>query len=114
MSALEGGYRIQGKIVSAFARSVAAHVGALSEPNFQVISPLLISLPISLQFLSLSSHRVPRMLIQASQCYKLIHTLHPGPCSHRNTQPSDVVINIVESKMLREISKVPQKGNKGS
>ncbi len=36
VSALEGGYRIQGKIVSAFARSVAAHVRALSEPNFQV------------------------------------------------------------------------------
>ena len=36
MSALEGGYRIQGKIVSAFSRSVAAHVRALSEPNLQV------------------------------------------------------------------------------
>ena len=45
VSALEGGYRIQGKIVSAFARSVAAHVRALSEPNFQVINPT--SLPIS-------------------------------------------------------------------
>ena len=30
VSALEGGYRIQGGIVSAFARSVAAHVRALS------------------------------------------------------------------------------------
>ena len=36
VSALEGGYRIQGKIVSAFSRSVAAHVRALCEPNFQV------------------------------------------------------------------------------
>jgi acetoin utilization deacetylase AcuC-like enzyme len=36
VSALEGGYRIQGKIVSAFARSVAAHVRALMEPNYQV------------------------------------------------------------------------------
>lgn len=33
VSALEGGYRIQGGIVSAFARSVAAHVQALSAPN---------------------------------------------------------------------------------
>ena len=30
VSALEGGYRIQGGVVSAFARSVAAHVRALS------------------------------------------------------------------------------------
>ena len=35
VSALEGGYRIQGKIVSAFSRSVAAHVRALCEANFQ-------------------------------------------------------------------------------
>lgn len=33
VSALEGGYRIQGGVVSAFARSVAAHVHALSAPN---------------------------------------------------------------------------------
>ena len=46
VSALEGGYRIQGKIVSAFARSVAAHVRALSEPNLQV-SPHQFLLPIS-------------------------------------------------------------------
>ncbi len=39
VSALEGGYRIQGKIVSAFSRSVAAHVRALSEPNLQVSCP---------------------------------------------------------------------------
>ena len=36
VSALEGGYRIQGGVVSAFARSVAAHVRALSEVNNQV------------------------------------------------------------------------------
>ncbi|KAI8112161.1 hypothetical protein M9434_003485 [Picochlorum sp. BPE23] len=35
VSVLEGGYRIQGNVVSAFARSVAAHVRALAEPNFQ-------------------------------------------------------------------------------
>ncbi len=39
VSVLEGGYRIQGKIVSAFARSVAAHVRALLEPNLQVLAP---------------------------------------------------------------------------
>lgn len=33
VSALEGGYRIQGGIVSAFARSVASHVRALSAPS---------------------------------------------------------------------------------
>ena len=33
VSALEGGYRIQGGIVSAFARSVASHVRALSSPS---------------------------------------------------------------------------------
>lgn len=33
VSVLEGGYRIQGGPVSAFARSVAAHVRALSEPH---------------------------------------------------------------------------------
>lgn len=33
VSALEGGYRIQGGVVSAFARSVAAHVRALSASN---------------------------------------------------------------------------------
>lgn len=36
VSALEGGYRIQGGIVSAFSRSVAAHVRALNEVNTQV------------------------------------------------------------------------------
>lgn len=35
VSVLEGGYRIHGNIVSAFARSVAAHVRALAEPNLQ-------------------------------------------------------------------------------
>ena len=39
VSALEGGYRIQGGIVSAFARSVAAHMGALAEPNAQAWDP---------------------------------------------------------------------------
>lgn len=29
VSVLEGGYKIQGRVVSAFGRSVAAHVGAL-------------------------------------------------------------------------------------
>ena len=33
VSALEGGYRIQGGVVSAFARSVAGHVRALSAPT---------------------------------------------------------------------------------
>ena len=33
VSALEGGYRTQGGIVSAFARSVASHVRALSAPS---------------------------------------------------------------------------------
>ena len=36
VSALEGGYRIQGGIVSAFSRSVAAHVKALAEGHNQV------------------------------------------------------------------------------
>lgn len=36
MSVLEGGYNINGGIVSAFARSVAAHVRALAEPHSQV------------------------------------------------------------------------------
>ena len=36
VSALEGGYRIQGRIVSAFGRSVAAHVRALAEPGTAV------------------------------------------------------------------------------
>ena len=35
VSVLEGGYRIQGACVSAFARSVAAHVRALQEANHQ-------------------------------------------------------------------------------
>jgi len=33
VSALEGGYRIQGGVVSAFARSVASHVRALTAPT---------------------------------------------------------------------------------
>ena len=33
VSALEGGYRVQGGVVSAFARSVASHVRALSGPS---------------------------------------------------------------------------------
>ncbi|KAK3268687.1 hypothetical protein CYMTET_22822, partial [Cymbomonas tetramitiformis] len=33
VSVLEGGYRVQGGVVSAFARSVAAHVRALAEPS---------------------------------------------------------------------------------
>ena len=39
VSVLEGGYRIQGNVVSAFARSVAAHVRALAEPNLQAWDP---------------------------------------------------------------------------
>ncbi|KAL4431738.1 hypothetical protein ABPG77_002954 [Micractinium sp. CCAP 211/92] len=39
VSCLEGGYRIQGGLVSAFARSVAAHVKALMEPNARVWDP---------------------------------------------------------------------------
>lgn len=39
VSVLEGGYRIQGRVVSAFARSVAAHVRALAEPNGQTWDP---------------------------------------------------------------------------
>jgi acetoin utilization deacetylase AcuC-like enzyme len=35
VSVLEGGYRIQGGLVSPFARSVAAHVRALAEANFK-------------------------------------------------------------------------------
>ncbi|KAH7624757.1 hypothetical protein Ndes2526B_g00126 [Nannochloris sp. 'desiccata'] len=35
ISVLEGGYKIQGQVVSAFARSVAAHVKAMAEPNGQ-------------------------------------------------------------------------------
>jgi len=39
VSALEGGYKIQGQVVSAFARSVAAHVKAMAEPNGQEWDP---------------------------------------------------------------------------
>ena len=39
VSVLEGGYRIHGGIVSAFARSVAAHVRALAEPHGQRYDP---------------------------------------------------------------------------
>jgi acetoin utilization deacetylase AcuC-like enzyme len=35
VSVLEGGYRIQGGVVSAFARSAAAHVSALAQPSHQ-------------------------------------------------------------------------------
>ena len=35
VSVLEGGYNLRGGIVSAFARSVAAHVRALAEPHAQ-------------------------------------------------------------------------------
>ena len=40
---LEGGYRIQGGLVSAFARSVAAHVAALKQPHRQVCTFNLLS-----------------------------------------------------------------------
>ena len=40
MSALEGGYRIQGGIVSAFSRSVAAHVRALAADHSQAWDPV--------------------------------------------------------------------------
>ena len=39
VSVLEGGYRIQGNVVSAFARSVAAHVRALAEPTCRCGTP---------------------------------------------------------------------------
>ena len=39
VSVLEGGYKIQGRVVSAFARSVAAHVRAMAEPNGQAWDP---------------------------------------------------------------------------
>ena len=39
VSVLEGGYRIQGGLVSAFARSVASHVRALADPHLQVWDP---------------------------------------------------------------------------
>ena len=39
VSALEGGYRIQGGIVSAFAQSVAAHVRALCDSHTQAWDP---------------------------------------------------------------------------
>ncbi len=39
VSVLEGGYKIQGQVVSAFARSVAAHVKAMAEPNGQEWDP---------------------------------------------------------------------------
>lgn len=52
VSALEGGYRIQGGVVSAFSRSVAAHVRALSEHNAQVrpSEPILSASRATLQF----------------------------------------------------------------
>eukprot|EP00879_Flechtneria_rotunda_P013392 GHRR01013982.1.p1 GENE.GHRR01013982.1~~GHRR01013982.1.p1 ORF type:complete len:768 (+),score=320.97 GHRR01013982.1:988-3291(+) len=39
VSVLEGGYNINGGLVSAFARSVAAHVRGLSEPHYQAWDP---------------------------------------------------------------------------
>jgi acetoin utilization deacetylase AcuC-like enzyme len=36
VSVLEGGYNINGGVVSAFARSVEAHVRGLAEPHLQV------------------------------------------------------------------------------
>eukprot|EP00947_MAST-08B_sp_MAST-8B-sp1_P005845 g5845.t1 len=39
VSCLEGGYRIQGRVVSAFGRSVAAHVRALAEPGVVAYDP---------------------------------------------------------------------------
>lgn len=39
VSVLEGGYRIHGKTVSPFGRSVAAHVMALAEPGIEVHDP---------------------------------------------------------------------------
>ena len=39
VSVLEGGYNLQGGIVSPFARSVAAHVRALGEPHSQTWDP---------------------------------------------------------------------------
>ncbi len=39
VSVLEGGYRIHGGLVSAFARSVAAHVRSLAEPHGQAWDP---------------------------------------------------------------------------
>lgn len=39
VSVLEGGYRVQGGVVSAFSRSVAAHVRALQRPNKERFSP---------------------------------------------------------------------------
>ncbi len=39
VSVLEGGYNLRGGLVSAFARSVAAHVRALVEDNKQAWDP---------------------------------------------------------------------------
>ena len=39
MSALEGGYNLKGGLVSAFARSVAAHVRALADGNRHAWDP---------------------------------------------------------------------------
>jgi acetoin utilization deacetylase AcuC-like enzyme len=39
VSVLEGGYNLQGSIVSPFARSVAAHVRALGEEHSQQWDP---------------------------------------------------------------------------
>lgn len=40
VSVLEGGYNLNGGLVSAFARSVAAHVRALAQPHTQAWDPL--------------------------------------------------------------------------
>ena len=53
VSALEGGYRIQGGVVSAFSRSVAAHVRALQEDNCQV--GLKLPHPIFFSFLQVAA-----------------------------------------------------------
>ena len=41
ISVLEGGYRIHGKTVSPFGRSVAAHVMALADPGIEMHDPSL-------------------------------------------------------------------------
>lgn len=59
VSALEGGYRIQGGIVSAFSRSVAAHVKALSENHQQVKALYKPVQAWILQCLDFLDHKVP-------------------------------------------------------
>ena len=50
VSVLEGGYRIRGGMISAFARSVAAHVGGLTSGSLQV-RVLMLPLPCQLCYL---------------------------------------------------------------